>query len=512
MTLDRTTAAKLLASMNLGSSVAEQDDLLETARVETSVFDDLLADRVDLVPGTKGSGKSALYRIFVDFLANVLLNHRKVVIAHGISSKSDTVFLAYKKEFEALSEDDFVDFWCIYLLSLAREQFIKEPRFSHLLASHQDEVKAFSAAYRQARIPDFEEQKSLKQILGWVLTVLKAWKPKIKYKPPDDVGEFELSLFETATESPSPAASSDEARMPQYIDALKSKLEDLLQAADLHIWLMVDRLDELFPRRSSVERRALRGLLRTLRLFESPRIRVKIFLRDDILEQVTVGKEGFTALTHVTARTANTLRWSEEQILTMIVRRMFASEPLCAAFAIDKELLKTSVEYQRQAFYYVFPETVYGGKRQSKTLRWIYTHTRDGRGVATPRDVIDLVVRAGQYQRDRYNSDPKGTVDRLLSGQAVQYGLDEVSKKKRTHLLQAEFPHHWTKIKKLIGEGTEYSDKAMKRIYGAGFESILEDFHAIGLVEKTTKQGKRTWRIPFVYRRGLELPQKFVAK
>jgi hypothetical protein len=60
-------AAHLLAGLNLGSTVAELDNLLEAARVETSVFDDLLADRVDLIPGTKGSGKTALYRMFVDF-------------------------------------------------------------------------------------------------------------------------------------------------------------------------------------------------------------------------------------------------------------------------------------------------------------------------------------------------------------------------------------------------------------------------------------------------------------
>ena len=47
-------AALLLAGLDLGSSVAESDTLLEAARIETSVFEDLLADRVDLIPGTKG--------------------------------------------------------------------------------------------------------------------------------------------------------------------------------------------------------------------------------------------------------------------------------------------------------------------------------------------------------------------------------------------------------------------------------------------------------------------------
>jgi hypothetical protein len=101
--------------------------------------------------------------------------------------------------------------------------------------------------------------------------------------------------------------------MPTYIDAIAVKLEALLSKADLNLWLMIDRLDELFARRSETETRALRGLLRTLRLFSSPRIRVKVFRRDDILEQI-VAESGFTALTHVTARRSDILRWSEEQI------------------------------------------------------------------------------------------------------------------------------------------------------------------------------------------------------
>jgi len=46
----------LLQVLDLGSSVAESDTLLEAARIETSAFADLLNDRVDLIPGTKGSG------------------------------------------------------------------------------------------------------------------------------------------------------------------------------------------------------------------------------------------------------------------------------------------------------------------------------------------------------------------------------------------------------------------------------------------------------------------------
>src|SRR5580693_3865827 len=155
--------ASLLQQLDLGSSVAESDTLLETARIETSAFADLLNDRVDLVPGTKGSGKSALFRIFVDFLPEMLLRQRKVVVAHGIQSPGDPVFHAFTERFQKLSEEEFVSFWCIYLVSLAHEQFIKGPRYREFLNNAGAEIERFRRACMAAKIPDIQAKKSLKE-------------------------------------------------------------------------------------------------------------------------------------------------------------------------------------------------------------------------------------------------------------------------------------------------------------------------------------------------------------
>ena len=117
-------AANLLQTVDLGPSIAEQDTLLEKTHVETSAFTDLLHDKADLMPGTKGSGKSALFKIFADFLPQFLLENRKVVIAHGVQKHGDIVFHAFKDQFEKLSEDDFVSFWLnLSALPIGKEQF-----------------------------------------------------------------------------------------------------------------------------------------------------------------------------------------------------------------------------------------------------------------------------------------------------------------------------------------------------------------------------------------------------
>lgn len=500
-------AADLLAALDLGSGVAETDELLEAARIETSVFDDLLADRVDIVPGTKGSGKTALYRILVDFLPRTLLQHRRVVLAHGVSSRQDTVFLAFKDQFDKLDEADFVDFWCVYLASLANEQFIKNLKFDGYLHESSSEVELFRRAYRNANIPDLDRSRSLKEIISWSLAVVKKLKPKVVWKAPEDIGQFELQLGETEVE---PTGSrKSEPKLPLQINTLVEALNAVLETANLSIWLMIDRLDELFARRSTTERKALRGLLTTVRLFASDRIRVKVFLRDDIMEQIVAG-DGFTALSHVAARRSDTLRWTEDQLLSMIVRRIFANERFAIKFKPDQSLLATNIEYQRQLFYQIFDSTVYRPPNQSPTMRWIFNHTKDGRGVVTPRDVINLVARAGQWQRDQFRREPDADTERLIYGKAIQYGLSELSKDKKTIYLEAEFPHKWKDIAKFVGGGGQYSERALRRILAAKWQVVVDDLVSMGVLERTTRQGKRTYTIPFVYRAGLECTQKYV--
>jgi hypothetical protein len=393
-------ASNLLQTLDLGSSIAEQDTLLEKARVETSAFTDLLHDKVDLIPGTKGSGKSALFKIFADFLPKYLLKNRKVVIAHGVQKHGDIVFHAFKDQFEKLSEDDFVSFWCIYLTSLAHEQFIKGDLYKPYLKNASAEIEDFRRACMKAGIPEIKAKKSLKEILQWTLQVLRVWKPKLSYKFPEEAGggAVELDLFGKAVQPKPENTSSEVNDIPHFVAEIKETLEVILKKANLSIWLMIDRLDEVFPRRSSLETRALRGLLRSTRLFTTDTIRIKIFLRDDMLEQVVSTEDGFTALTHLSARQADTLRWSEEQILTMLVKRLFADRNLQAHFKVDKEKLETSQDYRKECFYKVFPPTVQSGTRQSSTLRWMYNHTMDGRGVEVPPTGW---TRGGEHEKEK---------------------------------------------------------------------------------------------------------------
>ena len=500
---------EILRGLDLGSSVAEQDNLLETARIDTSAFNDLVEDHVDLIPGTKGSGKTALYRIIVDFLQQHMLERRKVVVAHGVRHHGDQVFQVFRDRFGKLSEPDFVDFWCIYLISLANEHFIKSPIYAKQLKNATREIREFNEACVRARIPSFAGKRTLLDVLDWTLTTVQSWLPKrVRYKSPHDGSELEVDLFGNAisgnTAGTIVAAS---AQLPVYVGKIKVKFESVLQKCDLNLWLMIDRLDEIFPRRSPLETKALRGLLRTLRIFESPTMRVKIFLRDDILEQI-VDEKGFTALSHVAARQAKPLRWTEDQILCLIVRRIFAHKPIADYLHVDPEQLD-SVEYAREAFYKVFPNAVYRGERRISTSRWIYSRASDGRGVVTPRDVIEMLRNAVQYQQEAVQAVLDGDSDEIISSAAIRDGYQRMSKDKLTKYLKAEFPHLWSTISKFSGGKTEYSEANLDRIFGKARAKVTKDLVSIGVLRRERRRNENTevFKIPFLYRASLETTQ-----
>ena len=167
-----------------------------------------------------------------------------------------------------------------------------------------------------------------------------------------------------------------------------------------------------------------------------------------------------------------------------------------------------SRDYQKEAFYKVFPKTVHRGEKQSSTLRWIYSHTEDGKGVVTPRDVIDLLTKAKQKQEDEFKSDPSRESEFLIGSAAIIYGLSELSERKRVTFLEAEFPHLWKHIKKFVGGRTEYSEAAVCKLFGKSWASVMDDLSSIGLIRKESKKhGSKTFKIPFLYREGLELTQ-----
>jgi hypothetical protein len=226
-----------------------------------------------------------------------------------------------------------------------------------------------------------------------------------------------------------------------------------------------------------------------------------------MFEQIVRNPDGFTALTHITARQADTLRWTDDQILAMVVKRFFANKAFSEYLQINRDMLDANASYRKNAFYKIFPPTVFRGKKQSPTIRWICNRCADGRGVVTPRDVLDLLIRAKQLQQDIYAAEPDGTSEHVISATAIQYGFEELSKRKKETYLEAEFPHFWKDITKFSGGKTDYDTSALEALLGKGWKVMVENLLAIGFLSSGKKAGKDVYSIPFLYRHGMNLTQ-----
>lgn len=191
----------------------------------------------------------------------------------------------------------------------------------------------------------------------------------------------------------------------------------------------------------------------------------------------------------------------------MIVKRFCANDRLANYLHINHQQLDASATYRTQSFAKIFPPTVFRGPKQSPTIRWLFNRCADGRGVVTPRDVLDLLLRAKQKQQDLHSADPEGTSEYVIGSAAIQYGFEELSKRKRETYLQAEFPHLWKDIEKFQGGKTDYGAGAMHDLLGPEWESTAGHLLAIGFFSKGKKGGEDVFSIPFLYRHGMNLTQ-----
>ena len=494
-TIPHQDCIELLRVFDVGSPIAENDVLLNEARVETAVFAQLLCDSVDIIRGTKGSGKSALYRLFTTYLLEWLRNNHSVAVIRGIEVTGDPIFLKFRNQFVSFDQVAFQNFWRIYFLSLVNTQFISSPAYETRLSPAKPELKDYK---NKAKLHGFPLPQSLLTpdgLVSWVLAKMPKSKVKVTLEP--DGGLSGSVEFRDAPEV-------NEEPVPLFIQEIHDALARLLAKTGLRLWIMLDRLDEVFPRRSKVETVALRALLKTTTSFDTPWIRLKLFLRDDIFDSITEAPGGFPALTHVMSRCSSTLKWDKEQILRLIVNRVCANQRMASYFRISKEQLDQDVRYREQVFYGIFPSKLRRGKNQSGTLDWLYKHCEDGNGVVTPRDVIDLIKMATAHQTDACLAQATDWPS-LLSSQSVLKGYQDMSTRKKETYLKAEFDHYWPVIEKFENRKAEHDHASLARLLGPEWRRTVRDLESIGFLTENPRAG--TYSIPFLYRHCLNVRQ-----
>lgn len=339
------------------------------------------------------------------------------------------------------------------------------------------------------------KDKGLRATLTYALT--RVFYPS-KIKATVATAEGATGTFEA--EYPEKAPTQAEEQIP--FSELFERLDRILKAGGLRVWLLLDRLDEAFPGKPTLEARALRSLLYAFKdTLGLSQIRVKIFIRDDIYQRVTQS-EGFAALTHIGDRASSPIIWDEDGLLALIVERILWNDELQAYTA--KEPGIDSREGREAVFYTIFELKVDPSENKPTTVDWIMSRIRDGNGVMTPRDLIELVRHARTLQLEIFNRDKvEEDTKVLLYSPMLKEALVRLSKDKVQNTLFAEYPHLRKYIERFKGSKAEHNDESLRKLFDEDPSGIAKELVSIGFLERLPK----SYKIPFLYRDGADVTQ-----
>lgn len=486
--------AHVLENLYLGNSVAEFDEDLPKYFVRNAAFNNLVNGRADLIAGDKGTGKSAIFRYLADQSASIA-PLKNVEIVPGFNLTGNPIFSNLKQAGD-LDEQSYIVIWKTYIFSLLANWILD--------------------------ILDGQRNKSLKE-LDWLLTTklglrcknenpsgifsnLVGWAKK--HLVPTAIGvestidTFGLPVFTPRVELGERDAGSDESdELLSYIpdDNALRLLHDVLVEFDLHIWVLLDRLDEAFITLPDIEKPALRALLRTyLDLHEFERIGLKLFVRKDLFRKIVSG--GFVNLTHISARRVE-IEWYKDDLMTVLCERIRQSDHFL-------ELVQGQNFTDRQLFSALFPYRLGNGRNHPITWRWMLSHIRDGNNVYSPRNLIDLVNKAihQQIRREQRFKRKFEKNQPLIEPQSLRLAYQQLSQERVVDTLLAEVNDEVKLLIEALRNGkSEHNLESLKQLFGIpndthvlSYASALRD---IGLFEIRGQ----SFEIPHLYRHGLSI-------
>lgn len=485
--VDVVNVKALLQGLNLGRSVAEFDEDLERYFVATSTFHELINDRVDIIAGDKGTGKTAIYR----FIQNKHIDYPElndVDIVAAFNPTGNPVFQALTER-DTLSEQQYTLLWKSYILGLIGNWLIKtQPFYENSLLDQM--LKGLGlrtpnltpqGMFRKiiSKIPNFFSWDSAQAEFTINDSGLPVITPKVNFTKQEDV-----------TNKKYPGISAEDAFVV---------LNDALQDLGSRVWVAFDRLDEAFSGFPEMEVSALRALLRTyLDLAEFDNIKLKLFLRRDLFRRVTAG--GFVNLTHINAKKLEIV-WDEEDLLNLLCRRIRQND------TFTKEL-KLTGKSDLEVFDRLFPDQVDFGSRRPKTWVWIMRRIRDGNDVKPPRNLIDLIKLSQQAQsrkedrisREVHDGEP------IFESESLQRGLSKLSDSRVNDTLMAEAGIYANDIALFRDGKAEHNLISLLEVFNVSINDVksrAKPLLDLGFLEEI----KGAYKIPALYREGMSITQ-----
>lgn len=489
---------ELIQRITFGESIAELEaEKLKDYFLETEFWKLIRNGAKDIVYGSKGSGKSAIYTSISNDIDSLFDEGTLVALAENPTGNTAFANLKYDPP---TTETEFIRLWKLYFLVIAANVFdeyglndkhatkIRDILIDCDLIPAQNKLSSFLKVC-------FDFMRSFKN--GKEISTTAEFDPI--------TGIYSGQKFSLSFGEPT---KSDFEKGLIPIEYAYDLLQKSLIENRIKLWIIIDRLDVAFIESEDLETNALRALFKAyLDLAQYSEIKIKIFLRDDIWERIT--NEGFREASHITK--FQNLQWTRESLLNLIIRRILDNSDLTTLLKLDKNEILLDINKQEELFYRLFPRQIDVGSKKPNTIDWILSRTKDGKGINAPRELIQLFSHARTIEIKRLENGVNDlTDDQIISRQSFKDATYEVSRQRLEQTIYAEFPAVKSYIDALRGDKAEHTIETLSSkwmIEKNDAVRVAKKLVAVGFFEQRGDIATLKFKIPFMYRPYLEITQ-----
>jgi cellulose biosynthesis protein BcsQ len=437
----------------------------------TTDFEKFLDDTTCLIRGRKGTGKTALYSLFLKHksvgqkLAHGRLDNTVFLSAHGRFKESRPSRDEFQVIHRHLQQNDgtWESFWRAYLL----------------LRCHQEKLFKF---------PRNDKFSGLKEITN---------------KLPKEGWQYESTqaLLQLSTDSHLRLIVKD------VINIINQETENKSQK----LWFLYDDLDEDFRQAGEVRQQAITGLFQLIQSCDANRLtatRFKIFLREDIWNRLI-----FDNKSHFNGRDI-LLQWTRVDFLRLALRQVIQSQYFKNLIDKFSPIAVESIDQASEEVIDKALELLWGsrhrtGNNAKYVSRWVYERLTDSSGTTFPRS-LSILLEGAKEQELSYKgkSSIQPPTDRLLRSKALEFGLKKASEK-RCDEIREEYSDLAKFFESLKNKSAFLTQDELHTIWQesahdiADFEEFASFLSEIGIIEWREKEQRYKFADIYVY--GFEM-------
>jgi cellulose biosynthesis protein BcsQ len=479
--IDSKNYKNILSELNFRTATAQEMNPSDLPNIfqRTDDFPKFLSDQIWLIRGAKGTGKSLLFRLFVEHVevarnlarSDANLSPVNFIPSHGSTSLRGPVLnsgdlLSYERQ---IGNDYWQSFWLNYALL----------QLCHYLPGLR-EINGLSPELVQLSIPD-ETQHSA--IIEW--------------------------LVERAKSAQAGPQANDELIL----------IDRWLQSHKLRAWLLYDELDAVINSTQPdyyIHRKRVLEALFSWWLENVPNLKCivpKILLREDIWNRLNFTNKG-----HYVGHSLP-LRWEEEDLWRLVLRQALISsttlvELLANQFGFKFKKDQTDnldaleLEQLQKSLYPLWGMRM-GRNKKAYTYNWVRSRIADSKNNCFPRSLILLLQRASEIEKGYSTPNLYETV---LRPKALIDALPFVSAQRVAEVLD-EYPEFEDYLRKLRGERSPIGVEHLSNIWGiknSALDKVIKDMLDAGIFQERPETSSK--KVELINLEGNDFPRYAIAE